>query len=495
MKKCIIVVIAVLFIFLCGNTLSATPNTWTQKADFGGTARSMAVGFSIGDKGYIGTGSDSPTSRRNDFWEYDPASNTWTQKADFGGTGRFGAVGFSIEDKGYIGTGYAGSNTRDFWEYDPAANTWTQKADFGGTERQGAVGFSIGSRGYIGTGYSTSYTRDFWEYDPAANTWTQKADFGGTGRSKAVGFSIGSKGYIGTGNTGSNTSDFWEYDSTANIWTQKADFGGTARESATGFSIGSKAYIGTGDNGIYPSPKDFWEYNPVANTWARKAEFGGTVRYSAVGFSIGSKGYIGTGSYTGTRYKTFWEYDSGPFTDVFSTYWAYNYIMAVYNAGYTTGYGAGIFAPELNVTREQMAAFIIRAKEGEPPVDYCSTGVPFPDCSADSWSCKYIKRLSELGLTTGYGTTGLFMPAYNVTRAQMAAFIVRAVQGEPAANYCASGSPFSDVTASDWSCIYIKRLYELGITTGYGNRLYGPLDLVTRAQMAAFLGRAFLGMQ
>ena len=183
-----------------------------------------------------------------------------------------------------------------------------------------------------------------------------------------------------------------------------------------------------------------------------------------------------------------------PFTDVPPTYWAYDYIMAIYYAGYTTGSGVGTFEPELPVTREQMAAFIIRAADGEPPTDYCSAGPPFPDCSADSWSCKYIKRLSELGLTTGYGNTGLYMPAYNVTRAQTAAFLVRAVEGEPATDYCSSGSPFNDVAASDWSCKYIKRLYELRITTGYGDSRYEPDDLVTRAQMAVFLGRAFLGM-
>jgi hypothetical protein len=43
-----------------------------------------------------------------DFWEYDPATNTWTQKADFGGTARYSAVGFSIADKGYLGTGTDG---------------------------------------------------------------------------------------------------------------------------------------------------------------------------------------------------------------------------------------------------------------------------------------------------------------------------------------------------------------------------------------------------
>ncbi|MCH8318138.1 MAG: hypothetical protein IIA88_06530, partial [Bacteroidetes bacterium] len=31
-------------------------NVWVQKADLGDTARSSAVGFSIGSKGYIGTG-------------------------------------------------------------------------------------------------------------------------------------------------------------------------------------------------------------------------------------------------------------------------------------------------------------------------------------------------------------------------------------------------------------------------------------------------------
>ena len=36
MKKCIIVIIAVLFSFLSVNMLFAAANTWTQKTDFGG---------------------------------------------------------------------------------------------------------------------------------------------------------------------------------------------------------------------------------------------------------------------------------------------------------------------------------------------------------------------------------------------------------------------------------------------------------------------------
>src|SRR5271157_3785708 len=91
-------------------------------ADFGGAARDSAVGFSIGSKGYIGTGYDGTTEYK-DFWEYDPTANTWTRKADFAGAARDSAVGFAIGSigKGYIGTGYDGSSDyKDFWEYDPS---------------------------------------------------------------------------------------------------------------------------------------------------------------------------------------------------------------------------------------------------------------------------------------------------------------------------------------------------------------------------------------
>src|SRR5206468_1140961 len=101
------------------------------------------------------------------------AQDTWTQKADFGGTARYAAVGFSIGSKGYIGTGTEiGSNVQDIWEYDPTTNSWTQKADYGGGPRSHAAGFGIGSKGYIGTGETTDaiLKKDFWEFDPIANT-------------------------------------------------------------------------------------------------------------------------------------------------------------------------------------------------------------------------------------------------------------------------------------------------------------------------------------
>jgi N-acetylneuraminic acid mutarotase len=291
-----------------GLTSSWAQDTWTQKANFGGTERFLGVGFSIGSKGYVGTGAPDTTQFLKDFWEYDPITNAWTQKADFGGTARYGAVGFSIGSKGYVGTGRDTTfqSVKDFWEYDPITNAWTQKADFGGTATVYAVGFSIGSRGYVGTGAAFPHnSKDFWEYDPSTNTWTQKAHVGGAGRVFAVGFSIGSRGYIGTGwDNFAFHRDFWEYDPITNAWTQKADL--RKRGYAVGFSIGSKGYIGTGTGSAYL--KDFWEYDPATNAWTQKADFGGTARLAATGFSIGSKGYLGTGQDDSGFVNDFWEY-------------------------------------------------------------------------------------------------------------------------------------------------------------------------------------------
>lgn len=289
-------------------------NNWTNKADCGGTGRSEAVGFSIVNYAYIGTGIiyEFENAYRKDFWEYNPANDIWIQKADFNGTARQFAVGFSIDTKGYLGTGQQSNGyLKDFWEYDAASDSWSQKADFAGESRRSAVGFSIGSKGYIGTGYSKNngpeFFKDFWEYDPTFNTWTQKMEFGGAGRCDAVGFSVGDKGYIGTGGNAAYLKDFWEYNPLLNNWSQKTDFPGIARTQAVGFRIGSKGYIGTG----YHNPdvfKDFWEYNPVTDIWLQKADFGGYARRGAAGFSILSHGFVGTGEANNSQ-KDFWEYE------------------------------------------------------------------------------------------------------------------------------------------------------------------------------------------
>jgi len=78
--KTITLLIAILF--AAGLINSRAQNTWKRKADVGGLGRELAVGFSIGSKGYIGTGINGTSTFLSDFWEYNPCDSGLTVYAD-----------------------------------------------------------------------------------------------------------------------------------------------------------------------------------------------------------------------------------------------------------------------------------------------------------------------------------------------------------------------------------------------------------------------------
>jgi hypothetical protein len=92
--------------------------------------------------------------------------------------------------------------------------------------------------------------------------------------------------------------------------------------------------------------------------------------------------------------------------------------------------------------------------------------------------------LSEQGVTTGCGTE-LYCPSKPVTRAQMAAFLTRAL--ELSRN---GPNPFSDVPSGLFED-EIVAIYEAAITQGCAEARYCPGDPVNRGQMASFIDRAF----
>jgi len=283
--------------------------TWVQKKDYanGSNYVDEGIAFSIGTKGYVGLGQGNPFNKlTTEFWEWNQATNTWTQKANFAGSARMSAIAFAVNGKGYVGTGIDATQCYDdMWEYNPATNIWTQKANFGWGQVYDAVGFAIGNNGYVATGHnlSGSYMPDLWQYNPASNTWTDKGVFAGGGREQAIAFVIGTKAYIGLGVF---LKDLWEWNSGTNTWTKKADFP-YLKYNAAAFSIGTTGYVGTGDSSIGYWTKDFYGWDQAANTWTRLADYGGKPRESAIGFSIGCKGYMGI-SDEPADYSEFYEY-------------------------------------------------------------------------------------------------------------------------------------------------------------------------------------------
>ena len=199
------------------------------------------------------------------------------------------------------------------------------------------------------------------------------------------------------------------------------------------------------------------------------------------------------------------------FNDVPTSDNYYKYIEALNDAddSITRGCGNGDYCPSEDVTRGQMAAFIIRALFADN-FSIASQVPYFTDEPSTDTFFNYIQKMKDEGITVGCGN-GQYCPSADVTRDQMAAFLVRATQigigGQPEGFTCNGGVPgaavdcsttnayFTDVPSTNSYFKYIQKLKELGITVGCGNGNYCPSEDVTRDQMAAFIARAFLGMQ
>ncbi len=183
------------------------------------------------------------------------------------------------------------------------------------------------------------------------------------------------------------------------------------------------------------------------------------------------------------------EFPRGRFGDTPPTYWAYRFIESLAQSGLTGGCGGGAFCPENPVTRAQMAVFLERGIRGSNFVPPPATGTRFADVAAGDFAAAFIEQLAADGITGGCGG-GNYCPAANVTRAQMAVFLLRARYG---ANYRPPPVTgiFNDVGAGYWAAAWIEQLSREGITSGCGGGNFCPNRVVTRAQMAVFLVRTF----
>jgi RHS repeat-associated protein len=103
----------------------------------------------------------------------------------------------------------------------------------------------------------------------------------------------------------------------------------------------------------------------------------------------------------------------------------YAFIDRLAERGITLGCGGGNYCPSEVVTREQMAAFLVRALgEFNPPTPPVQR---FDDVPPSNPLYNFIDRMAVLGITLGCSASPpLYCPKQPVTRGQMAAFLIRA---------------------------------------------------------------------
>jgi glucose/arabinose dehydrogenase len=173
------------------------------------------------------------------------------------------------------------------------------------------------------------------------------------------------------------------------------------------------------------------------------------------------------------------------------------FVEALFQNGLTAGCTTGMppdFCPTQNVTRAEMAVFLVRGEHGSNYLPPPGQGNVFADVPATHPQAAFIEQLYHDGLTAGCSSDSppSYCPGSDVLRAEMAVFLLRARFGTGYSPPPPTGL-FADVPVSYWAAAWIEQLYREGLTAGCGTSplRYCPTDPVTRGQMAAFLSRTY----
>lgn len=113
----------------------------------------------------------------------------------------------------------------------------------------------------------------------------------------------------------------------------------------------------------------------------------------------------------------------------------------------------------------------------------------FSDVSSTSWASGVIKSMAAKHILEGISATE-FNPQSEVTRAQFAAIITRAL------GLKAGSTPsFADVDSKSWYAGAVAAVNEAGIVLGRSKDAFAPNERITREEMAVMIVRAYEYLQ
>ncbi len=188
-----------------------------------------------------------------------------------------------------------------------------------------------------------------------------------------------------------------------------------------------------------------------------------------------------------------------PFNDVPNSHLQFDYISLMKNLGITGGCSVTppLYCPDSNLTRAQMAVFIVVTlnKAMGTPLTYTTTPF-FNDVPSGHWAFPYVQRMKDLNLTSGCSASPpLYCPDSNITHGQAAVFIIGAwMRANNLTSFTHTTTPyFTDVPSTHPQFSYIQKMRDMGFWNGCNATQYCDTASVTRAQMAPMVLKAIMG--
>lgn len=173
------------------------------------------------------------------------------------------------------------------------------------------------------------------------------------------------------------------------------------------------------------------------------------------------------------------------FDDISSVAWAQRQIEVLAARHVINGINDRNYAPNDNVTRAQFARLIVEGLNLKPG----SQAVSFSDVKDGAWYANSVRIAASLGIVAGYDgkfdPDGLI-----TREQMAAMIVRALKQVEPNGNYVAGPLSFADQEQiSEWAKEAVAISVNKELVKGLGNGLFGPKEKATRAQAAVIIYR------
>lgn len=176
--------------------------------------------------------------------------------------------------------------------------------------------------------------------------------------------------------------------------------------------------------------------------------------------------------------------EGGYFTDVPPDSWAYEAVSELYKNKIISGVAEGIFAPEQLITRAQFAKLLAEAFLKETQ----TAGASFPDVSESEWYAPYIGKLHAAGIMTGDAAGNMQPEIEITRQDMAAMIyrtcnaVGKTLQAErPQISFA------DDAQIADYARENVYALYAAGIINGKTDTAFAPLEPATRAEAAKMI--------
>lgn len=170
------------------------------------------------------------------------------------------------------------------------------------------------------------------------------------------------------------------------------------------------------------------------------------------------------------------------YSDVPERHWASAVIQELTAKHIVQGISPENFGPELNVSRAEFTAMLVRhlnLKSSQPII--------FNDVAADSWYAQHVAAAYENGIVQGTNAES-FEPNKAITREEMAAMIVRVYEKVSGRKTESAEVRFADGgEVADWAKASVQGAVKAGLMVGRSENSFAPKGVTTRAEASQAL--------